>query len=235
MSVREPRAPGDGSCGRGLRETGPDAEPADRRYASGCWQVSRMFPIRYSFRCSSLDRFGGASGVSRMSRYETRAGQGRPAESGEMEAVLGRSATHDSPLDGVRVLLVEDHSMVREVIGRLLGEFGAAVTTAAGVAEGLEAFHRERPDGVLSDIQMGGEDGYALIRRLRALPRDRGGQTPAAGLTGLITAEDRGRVLQAGFQYYVAKPVDARTLVSIVAAPAARSQRARSAVAISGQ
>jgi CheY-like chemotaxis protein len=170
-----------------------------------------------------------------MSRYRTRAGQGRPAESGEKEAVLGRSATHDSPLDGVRVLLVEDHEMVREVIGRLLVEFGAAVTAAAGVAEGLEAFEREQPDVVLSDIQMADEDGYALIRRIRALPRDRGGQTPAAGLTGLITAEDRARVLQAGFQYYVAKPVDARTLVSIVAALAARSQRARSAVAISGQ
>jgi CheY-like chemotaxis protein len=133
------------------------------------------------------------------------------------------------------VLLVEDHEMVREVIGRLLVEFGAAVTAAAGVAEGLEAFEREQPDVVLSDIQMADEDGYALIRRIRALPRDRGGQTPAAGLTGLITAEDRARVLQAGFQYYVAKPVDARTLVSIVAALAARSQRARSAVAISGQ
>jgi DNA-binding response OmpR family regulator len=59
------------------------------------------------------------------------------------------------------------------------------------------------------------------------LPPDRGGQTPAAGLTGLITAEDRARVLRAGFQYYVAKPVDARTLVSIVATLAARSKTAR--------
>jgi CheY-like chemotaxis protein len=74
---------------------------------------------------------------------------------------------------------------------------------------------------------MADEDGYALIRRLRALPPDRGGQTPAAGLTGLITAEDRARVLRAGFEYYVAKPVDARTLVSIVAALAAKSRTAR--------
>lgn len=140
---------------------------------------------------------------------------------------MGQLVGRDSPLDGVRVLLVEDHAVVREVISRLLGAFGAAVTATAGVAEALETFERERPDVVISDIEMIDEDGYALIRKLRALPRDRGGQTPAAGLTGLSTVEDRARVLQAGFQYYVAKPVDARTLVSIVATLAARSVVAR--------
>jgi CheY-like chemotaxis protein len=140
-----------------------------------------------------------------------------------MAQLVGR----DTPLDGVRVLLVEDHEVVREVIGRLLVEFGAAVTATGGVAEALEAFERERPDVVLSDIEMPDEDGYALIRKLRALPRNRGGQTPAAGLTGLGTAEDRARVLQAGFQYYVAKPVDARMLVSVVATLAAGSVAAR--------
>jgi CheY-like chemotaxis protein len=144
-----------------------------------------------------------------------------------VEVTVGRSVAPDSPLDGVCVLLVEDHELVREVISRLLAEFGAAVTAAAGVAEGLEAFEREQPDVVLSDIQMGDEDGYELIGRLRALPSDRGGQTPAAGLTGLITDEARARVLQAGFQYYVAKPVDAGTLVSVVAALATRSRTAR--------
>lgn len=74
---------------------------------------------------------------------------------------------------------------------------------------------------VLSDIEMDGEDGYALIRKLRALPRDRGGQTPAAGLTASST--DRARVLQSGFQEFLAKPVDARTLVNVVAHLAARS------------
>lgn len=74
---------------------------------------------------------------------------------------------------------------------------------------------------VLSDIEMDGEDGYALIRKLRALPGDRGGQTPAAGLTASST--DRARVLQSGFQEFLAKPVDARTLVNVVAHLAARS------------
>lgn len=83
---------------------------------------------------------------------------------------MGESVGRDSPLHGVHVLLVEDHAAVREVIARLLVEFGAAVTATAGVAEALEAFERERPDVVLSDIEMADEDGYALIRKLRAFP-----------------------------------------------------------------
>jgi len=140
---------------------------------------------------------------------------------------MGHVVGRDSPLDGVRVLLVEDHPVVREVLSQLLVEFGASVTGAAGVAEALEAFERERPDVVLSDIEMADENGYALIRKLRALPPGRGGETPAAGLTGLSAAEDRARVLQAGFQYYVAKPVDVRLLVSIVGSLAGRSVAAR--------
>lgn len=136
---------------------------------------------------------------------------------------MGQQIQSASPLNGVHVLLVEDHEVVREVIGRLLAEYGAAVTATGAVGEAMEAFGRERPDVVLSDIEMPGEDGYALIRKLRALPADRGGETPAAGLTGLSTVEDRARVLQAGFQYHLAKPVDARTLVSVVASLAARS------------
>ena len=136
---------------------------------------------------------------------------------------MGRSIQGESLLNGVHVLLVDDHAVARRVISQLLVEYGAMVTATAGVAEALDAFGRERPDVVLSDIEMPGEDGYALIRKLRALPRERGGQTPAAGLTGLSSVEDRARVLQAGFQYHVAKPVDARALVSVVATLAARS------------
>jgi PleD family two-component response regulator len=110
------------------------------------------------------------------------------------EVAMGRLVGRDSPLDGVRVLPVESHAVVREVISRLLVEFGAVVTATAGVAEALEAFERERPDVVLSDIGMGDEDGYALIRKLRALPRDSGGQTPAAGPHGV----ERGRASRPG-------------------------------------
>ena len=133
----------------------------------------------------------------------------------------------DSPLDGVQVLLVEDHELVREVISRLLTEYGAEVTATSGVAAALKAVEQERPSIMLSNIRMPNADGYSLIRALRALPQDRGGQTPAVALTGLSTDEDESRALRAAFQYYVPKPVDARTLVGVVAGLAARSAPAR--------
>lgn len=129
---------------------------------------------------------------------------------------MTHSARRDSSLDGVRVLLIDDHPVVRQVITRLLEEWGAKVTAVPGASEALEALGREQPSVVLSDIQMPGEDGYALIRKIRALPPDRGGQIPAAALTGLTGVEDRARVLRAGFQDHVAKPVDARRLVEVV-------------------
>jgi CheY-like chemotaxis protein len=134
---------------------------------------------------------------------------------------MGQTVRRDAALEGVRVLLVDDHAVVRRAITLLLEDWGAKVTTVPGVPEALEALGRERPNVVLSDIQMPGEDGYALIRKVRALPPDRGGSTPAAALTGLTTEADRARVLEAGFQYHVAKPVDARQLVEIVTTLAA--------------
>lgn len=133
----------------------------------------------------------------------------------------------DSPLDGVRVLVVEHHDVVREVISRLLAAYGAEVVATSGAAEALRVLEREPADVVLSDIEMPGEDGFALIRKLRALPQERGGQTPAAALTGWSTVDHRARVLQAGFQYYLTKPVNARVLVSVVATLAARSEAVR--------
>lgn len=138
----------------------------------------------------------------------------------------------DSPLDGVRVVLVEDHPVVRDVIDQLLVGFGARVTAVPGVPEALEALPRARPNVLVSDIDMPGEDGYALIRKIRALPTDRGGQTPAVGLTGWNAAEDEPHVLRAGFQYCLAKPVDARRLVTVVAALAALAARRSTGAAL---
>lgn len=154
----------------------------------------------------------------RSLRSESRTSRGRTG-------TKARSARPDSPLAGVRVLLVEDYAVVREVIDRLLVGFGARVTAVAGVREALEALPRARPNVLVSDIDMPGEDGYALIRKIRALPPDQGGQTPAIGLTGWNTAEDQARVLWAGFQYWLTKPVDARRLVTVVAAAAASAAR----------
>ncbi len=134
---------------------------------------------------------------------------------------MRQSPRRESALEGVRVLLVDDHAVVRHAITRLLEDWGAKVTAVPGVPEALDALGRERPNVVLSDIQMPGEDGYALIREVRSLPPDRGGRIPVAALTGLTTEADRARMLEAGFQYHVAKPVDARQLVEVVTTLAA--------------
>ena len=94
---------------------------------------------------------------------------------------MRRVVERHSPLSGVRVLLVEDHALVREVIGRLLVEYGAEVTATSGAAEALQVFERERPDCVMSGIDMPGDDGYALMRRVRAMPPSRmTGRSPSS-------------------------------------------------------
>jgi CheY-like chemotaxis protein len=131
------------------------------------------------------------------------------------------------------MLLVEDDAMVREVMKRLLVGFGALVTAVAGVRDALEALSRAQPNVLVSDNYMPGEDGYALIRKIRALPTDRGGQTPAIGLTGWDPVEIGVQVLRAGFQYCLAKPVDARRLATVVAALATPARRSTGAALMS--
>ena len=70
---------------------------------------------------------------------------------------------------------------------------------------------------LLSDIAMPGEDGYALIRRVRALRRDRGGRIPAAALTAYATLEDRAKAIRAGYDEHIPKPVDPTRLIAAVA------------------
>lgn len=84
---------------------------------------------------------------------------------------------------------------------------------------------RERPDVLLSDIALEGEDGYSLIRKVRSLSQDKGGRIPAAALTAYGRLEDRMRALSAGFQLHAAKPVEPAELVAVVASLAGKSAR----------
>ncbi|MFY0566847.1 ATP-binding protein [Archangium lansingense] len=140
------------------------------------------------------------------------------------------SATRDTPglpdpslsaylpdLSGVRVLVADDEQGTRELLRVLLEDRGAVVTSASNSAEALERLKREPPDLLVSDIGMPDEDGYTLIRRVRALPPAQGGQVPAAALTAYTRLEDRTRALSAGFQVYVPKPVDPIELVMALA------------------
>lgn len=125
---------------------------------------------------------------------------------------------HAAPsLQGIRVLLVDDAADTREVVGAVLELCGAQVCAVASAREALWLIERDRPDVLVADLEMPGEDGYGLLRKLRALPPERGGQTPAAALTAYASAQDRANVLKAGFQMHVPKPVQPAELAAAVA------------------
>jgi signal transduction histidine kinase/ActR/RegA family two-component response regulator len=152
----------------------------------------------------------------------------RPAEVGLApdEGIGGKSRGAAPSLGGIRVLVVDDIPDDRELLTRMLEVRGANVVSAASVAEGLAVLERERPDVLLSDIAMPEEDGYSLLRRLRALPADRGGRTPAVAVTAFADTEhaDQGRDVR--FQARLPKPIDAAEVAVVVAALARRAPRA---------
>jgi CheY-like chemotaxis protein len=120
-------------------------------------------------------------------------------------------------LEGLCVLVVDDQADARESVTAVLEERGAHVVVVASAAEALEAIERYRPQVLVSDIGMPGEDGYELIRKVRALRPEEGGRIPAAALTAYARIEDRAQALQAGYQIHVPKPVDPAALIAVVA------------------
>lgn len=123
---------------------------------------------------------------------------------------------HSLPLKGLRVLVVDDENDTREFLLTALQEYGAEVTAAASTSEAMQLFERLKPDVLLSDIGMPVEDGYSLIRRVRALAPEQGGRIPAAALTAFAREEDRIKALSAGFQMHVPKPIEPMQLVTVV-------------------
>lgn len=119
-------------------------------------------------------------------------------------------------IEGIRVLLVEDDSDARELCKALLEDMGAEVNAVASAAAGLEAVETFRPQVILSDIAMPGEDGFTFMSKVRRLTPEHGGETPAAAMTALVSDTDRERAVRAGFQMHVGKPVDAAQLAHVV-------------------
>jgi CheY-like chemotaxis protein/signal transduction histidine kinase len=139
-------------------------------------------------------------------------------ESQRPRAAQPRAVARSGALESVVVLVVDDDFDSRELIIAELQACGARVTTAASTAEALVNIAAHRPDIILSDIGMPGDDGYALIRRLRKLPSEEGGSIPAAAVTAYARAEDRAMALAAGFQLHVTKPIQPGTLMETVTA-----------------
>lgn len=123
-------------------------------------------------------------------------------------------ALADEDLNGTKVLIVDDDPDSLGIISRILTRRGAIVRTALSMKEALAHVEQFAPDLLVSDIGMPDHDGYELISRVRALPAGRA--VPAVALTALARSEDRTRVLRAGFQMHLPKPVDATELVAVV-------------------
>ncbi|HTL31347.1 MAG TPA: CHASE domain-containing protein [Tepidisphaeraceae bacterium] len=139
-------------------------------------------------------------------------------------ATLSEEMLQSPPsLMGVKVLVVDDDPDARALICALLEKCHADITCVATASEAMDELLKSRPAVIVSDIGMPDEDGYALIRRIRALPPEKGGRTPAAALTAFARNEDRTAALVAGYQTHLAKPVNPAELIAVVANLAGRT------------
>ncbi|HEY0095627.1 MAG TPA: response regulator, partial [Archangium sp.] len=147
----------------------------------------------------------------------------RPPNPGT-DPVSAGASTFECPegIAGLRVLLVEDEPDVREMLVTLLERCGLHVKAARSTAEAWELLQQDKPDVLISDIGMPGEDGHTFLRRVRALPVERGGRVPALAITAHARPEDRRKALLAGFQMHLAKPVPADELLLMIATLAGR-------------
>jgi PAS domain S-box-containing protein len=139
-------------------------------------------------------------------------------------AAIGEVVDEKLNLEGVRVLAIDDEADARHLIKRILGGCGAHVETADSGAAALRYLRRTKPDVLIADIGMPSEDGYTVLRNIRQLPTEEGGNVPAIALTAFARSEDRRRAVLSGFQMHIAKPVEPSELIAMVASLAGRTR-----------
>jgi two-component system CheB/CheR fusion protein len=127
---------------------------------------------------------------------------------------IAEGETTEVKIEEMRVLVVEDDGATRDAMTEMLRLTGADVRAADSAAAAMMIFERWRPELLVCDIAMPTEDGCSLLGRIRALGPGRGGDIPAVALTALAGEDDRRRVLEAGFQAHMPKPVDIDQLVA---------------------
>jgi CheY-like chemotaxis protein len=138
-------------------------------------------------------------------RADTAQGKGPSLERGRTNGEA-RDADEPLDLDGLRVLVVEDDRDTRDPLVEMLRTTGADVRAAETAAEAMQIFEEFRPELLLSDIGMPIENGHGLIRRIRALGPERGGDVRALALTAMASVKDRDEAIAAGFNMHLAKP-----------------------------
>jgi PAS domain S-box-containing protein len=137
-----------------------------------------------------------------------------------LERPARRPARRD--LSGLRILAVDDDAGTREMLQQVFENAGAEVVLAGSAREALSEIQRFNPHALVSDIGMPHEDGYELLRQVRALPPEAGGATPAIALTGYTRDQDRAATREAGYQAVAGKPVDLDELFSAITRLTAR-------------
>ena len=140
-----------------------------------------------------------------------------PARAPRLHPQDASRETQLQSLEGLRVLVVDDEPDARDLLATVLRKSGAVVTAARSVSEAMECANAMRPEFLISDIEMPGEDGYSLIRKVRASEIPEFRSVPAIALTAYAGPGDRMRALEAGFQMHMAKPVQPAELVLVVA------------------
>jgi PAS domain S-box-containing protein len=133
-----------------------------------------------------------------------------------IQNVAAEGDPQEPPLTGLKVLVVDDDEDARKVVSLALAQCGAKTAAVGSAREALDMLPEFRPDVLVSDIAMPGEDGYSLIRRVRALGEQGLGAVPAVALTALAHSDDRRRALVAGYQQFIPKPVEADELAAVV-------------------
>jgi CheY-like chemotaxis protein len=151
----------------------------------------------------------------------------RPIDAAADESRPSSTVAEDAPqpltsLAGVSVLIVDDEEDARDVLTLILQDHGADVTAVGSAAAALESLRQHLPDVLVSDIGMPGDDGHALLRKLRSLDITQGAQVPAIALTAYATPADAAKARAAGFDRHVRKPVSPAEIVDVVAVMAAR-------------
>ena len=170
-----------------------------------------------TIRAESQGENSGASFTIRLPLLEAGAGAADVEDQNQHKLAQSQQL-----LAGVNVLLVDDDSDTLTLMTTALMKRQANVTAVSSAGEAIRAITRKRPDVLVSDIAMPDEDGYGLIEKVRLLENGASDIIPAVAITAYAKDEDRERALSAGFQIYLAKPVELTELISVVARAARR-------------
>jgi len=165
----------------------------------------------------SADSPGEGQGATFTVRLPLGAFERRPKPSDKLsDSVASRAETAPGALKGLRILAVDDHADTRKLLSVILESYGAVTRTVTSASDALETLKMWRPDVLVSDIGMPGEDGYSLIRKVRELPEEEGRDTVALALTGYAGSEEADQAILAGYQMHLTKPIEEENLISMI-------------------